>query len=285
MSWKYKNFMKLTKKITLKVWFYLSLSLLLPSCITHKNQLYFQGISDTTYNISSYQPEPIFQRGDLLSIMIFSLDPEASMFFNSPMIGNMSGIGNNSSSAIQNNAMSGNRQMGGNQAVGYLIDENGEITFPQLGQINILGFTQTSLRDSLKVWLLPYLKDPMVNVRLQNFRVTVITPDKSKTITIPNNKSTILQLLGMVDGIDWLDRRDKILVIREVGNVREILHVDLTNTSIFNSKCYYLQPNDIVYIEPHKKRYFDTNIQIVSSLTTMVASTVSLLFLLINSLN
>lgn len=181
--------------------------------------------------------------------------------------------------------MSGNRQMGGNQAMGYLIDENGEITFPQLGQINILGFTQTSLRDSLKVWLLPYLKDPMVNVRLQNFRVTVITPDKSKTITIPNNKSTILQLFGMVDGIDWLDRRDNILVIREVGNVREILHVDLTNTSIFNSKCYYLQPNDIVYIEPHKKRYFDTNIQIVSSLTTMVASTVSLLFLLINSLN
>ena len=269
----------------MKVWIYVSLSLLLSSCITHKNQLYFQGMSDTTYNISSYQPEPIFQRGDMISIMIFSLDAEASMFFNSPMVGNMSGIGNNSGSTIQNSAMIGNRQMGGNQGVGYLIDENGEITFPQLGQINILGFTQTSLRDSLKVWLLPYLKDPMVNVRLQNFRVTVITPDRSTTTIIPNNKSTLLQLFGMVDGIDWLDKRDNIVVIREVNGVRQVLHVDLTNTSIFSSKCYYLQPNDIVYIEPHRKRFFDTNIQIVSSLTTMLASTVSLLFLLINTLN
>ena len=89
-----------------------------------------------------------------------------------------------------------------NGIIGYLVDEKGEIDFPKLGHVKILGFTQQRLRDSLQSWLLPYLKEPIAIVRIMNFRVTYLTGDKATTIIVSNNKTNILQLLGMVGGVN-----------------------------------------------------------------------------------
>jgi len=240
------------------------------SCVSYKKQIFFQGLRDTTYASSMKQPDPIIQRGDQLAIMIYALDQTNAQFFNQPMGGGQGG----------GMMMQGGQ---GSGIMGYLVDEYGNIEFPKLGTIKVLGYTQQELRDSLKMRLALYIKEPIINVRLLNFRVTFITSDHASTGIITNNKTNILQFLGSVGGISWMDKRDNIVVIRQIDSKRQILRVNLTDASIFQSPAYYLQPNDIIYVEPNKRKFLETNIQLLSYVTT-IASTVSILVLFINSL-
>ncbi len=251
------------------------MALFFNSCVSYKKQIFFQGLKDTTYTATMKQPDPIIQRGDQLSIMVYALDQENAQVFNQPMGG---GQGVN-----MNQMMQGGQGGQGGGLIGYLVDEYGNIEFPKLGTLNILGYTQQQLQDSLKLKLRNYIKQPIINVRLLNFRVTFITSDRATTTVIMNNKTNILQFLGMVGGISWMDKRNNIVVIRQIDSKREILRVNLTDASIFNSPAYYLQPNDIIYVEPNKRKFLETNIQLLSYVTT-IASTVSILVLFINSL-
>jgi polysaccharide export outer membrane protein len=242
------------------------------SCVSYKKQIFFQGLRDTTYASSMKQPDPIIQRGDQLAIMIYALDQTNAQFFNQPMGGVQGG---------NMNQMTQGGQGGG--IMGYLVDEYGNIEFPKLGTIKVLGYTQQELRDTLKNRLAIYIKEPIINVRLLNFRVTFITSDHANTAIVTNNKTNILQFLGSVGGISWMDKRDNIVVIRQIDSKRQILRVNLTDASIFQSPAYYLQPNDIIYVEPNKRKFLETNIQLLSYVTT-IASTVSILLLYINGL-
>lgn len=277
------------KLIRLKKWvFYFNIYLLLAlvSCVTPKNQILFQGLNDSTMSINPRQQEPFLQRGDQLLITVYALDQESAAFFNAPMtIGGiqgrnglqtaMTGIGR-----LETQANSGNGVM-----VGYLIDENGEITFPKLGNLKVIGYTQSELRDSMQSWLSFFMKEPIVNVRLLNFRVTIINPDGAATVIIANNKTNILQFLGMVQGLKWLDKKNNIKIIRQIKDKQHIINLNLTDYSIFNSEGYYLQPNDIIYIEPQRRRFFETNIQAINSITTSLISSISLLLLIYNTTN
>jgi len=240
------------------------------SCVSYKKQIFFQGLHDTTYASSMKQPDPIIQRGDQLAIMIYALDQVNAQFLNQPMGG---GQGGGMGMMMQGG------QGGG--IMGYLVDEYGNIEFPKLGTIKVLGYTQQELRDSLKVRLAIYIKEPIINVRLLNFRVTFITSDHATTSVVTTN---ILQFLGAVGGISWMDKRDNIVVIRQIDSKRQILRVNLTDASIFQSPAYYLQPNDIIYVEPNKRKFLETNIQLLSYVTT-IASTLSILLLYINGLS
>ena len=245
---------------------------MLNSCVSYKKQIFFQGLHDTTYASTMQQPDPIIQRGDQLSIMVYALDQTNAQFFNQPMGGGQAGN--------MNQMMQGGQ---GGGIIGYLVDEYGNIEFPKLGTINVLGYTQQELRDSLKNRLAIYIKEPIINVRLLNFRVTFITSEHASTAIVTNNKTNILQFLGSVGGISWMDKRDNIVVIRQIDSKRQILRVNLTDASIFQSPAYYLQPNDIIYVEPNKRKFLETNIQLLSYVTT-IASTVSILLLYINGL-
>ena len=241
-------------------------------CYRYKNQILFQGLKDTTYTASMQQPKPIIQRGDQLSIMVYGLDDKTTAYFNAPMGGAMAG---------QQMMMQQGGQGGG--MIGYIVNEEGTIEFPKLGTINILGYTHEQLRDTLQNRLTPWIKDPIVNVRMLNFRVTFMTTTHAQTIVIMNQKTNILQFLGMVGGIQWTDRKDNILIIRQVDSIRQVIHVDFTNKEIFNSPVYYLQPNDIVYVEPNKLKFVESNVAVIS-LVTSITSTLSILVLFINSL-
>ena len=251
------------------------MALFFNSCVSYKKQIFFQGLKDTTYTATMKQPDPIIQRGDQLSIMVYALDQENAQVFNQPMGG---GQGVN-----MNQMMQGGQGGQGGGLIGYLVDEYGNIEFPKLGTLNVLGYTQQQLQDSLKLKLRNYIKQPIINVRLLNFRVTFITSDRATTTVIMNNKTNILQFLGMVGGISWMDKRNNIVVIRQIDSKREILRVNLTDASIFNSPAYYLQPNDIIYVEPNKRKFLETNIQLLSYVTT-IARTGGILGLFINSL-
>lgn len=244
----------------------------LSGCYRYKNQILFQGLKDTTYNASMQQPKPIIQRGDQLSIMVYGLDNVTAAYFNAPMGGAMAG---------QMMIQQGGGQGGG--ILGYIVNEEGTIEFPKLGTINILGYTHEQLRDTLQNRLTPWIKDPIVNVRMLNFRVTFMTTTHAQTVVIMNQKTNILQFLGMVGGIQWTDRKDNILIIRQIDSVRQVIHVDFTNKEIFNSPVYYLQPNDIVYVEPNKLKFVESNVAVIS-LVTSITSTLSILVLFVNSL-
>jgi polysaccharide export outer membrane protein len=249
----------------------LFLAFALSGCYRYKNQILFQGLKDTTYSASMQQPKPIIQRGDQLSIMVYGLDNLTTAYFNAPMGGAMAG----------QMMMQQGGQGGG--MIGYIVNEEGTIEFPKLGTINILGYTHEQLRDTLQNRLTPWIKDPIVNVRMLNFRVTFMTTTHAQTVVIMNQKTNILQFLGMVGGIQWTDRKDNILIIRQIDSVRQVIHVDFTNKEIFNSPVYYLQPNDIVYVEPNKLKFVESNAAVIS-LVTSITSTLSILVLFVNSL-
>jgi len=116
-----------------------------------------------------------------------------------------------------------------------------------------------------------------------NFRVTFITTDHAQTINLMNTQTNLLQLLGMVNGITWTDRKDNVLVIRQENGVRQVHHVDLTSQEVFTSPVFYLKPNDVIYVEPNKRKFIDTNAQLIS-IVTSITSTLSILVLFVNSL-
>jgi polysaccharide export outer membrane protein len=218
------------------------------------------------------QPDPVIQRGDQLMIMVYAMDPESAQPFNQMMGGG--------------NGRMNMAQMGGGQGggfMGYLVNEEGEIEFPKMGNLKVIGYSQQRLRDSLQQWLLPYLKEPVVNVRIMNFRVTYMTIDKAVTTVITNNKTNIIQFLGMVGGINYLDRKDKVMIIRQVNDFRQIINVDFTDKSIFDSPAFYLQPNDIIYVYPNNRKFVDFNLQLLTYVTT-ISSTISIFLLYLNNL-
>ena len=249
------------------------LSVLLNGCYNYKNQILFQGLSDTVYNSEPLNTKAVIQAGDQFSIMVYGLDEKTTGFFNMPMGGGQGGM----------QMQMQNQQGGGGSIIGYLVSDEGTIEFPKLGTINVLGYHHDQLRDSLQIWLQPYVKDPIVNVRLINFRVTYLTTDKAQTVTILNNRTNIVQFFGMVGGINWTDRKDNILIIREIQGKRSVFHVDLTKKDVFDNPVYFMQPNDIVYVEPNKRKFVESNIQLIT-LVTSITSTLSIFVLFINSL-
>jgi polysaccharide export outer membrane protein len=177
----------------------------------------------------------------------------------------------------------GGGQMGGGGMIGYLVNEDGEIDFPRLGSLKVIGYSQQDLRDSFQVWLKPFLKEPIANVRIMNFRVTFMTAQSASTVTITNNKTNILQFLGMVGGIDLMNKKNNVAVIRQVNDVRQVYKINFTDASVFQSPAYYLMPNDIIYVYPNSRIFIDNNLQLLSYITT-ITSAVSILLLYLSNL-
>jgi polysaccharide export outer membrane protein len=240
-------------------------------CYSYKNQILFQGLSDSVYRFDTNYADPIIHDGDQLSIFVYGPDDKTNAYFNMPMGG---------SGGMQMLQNSGSQ---GGSLVGYQVTSEGNIEFPKLGRIRVEGMRYEQLRDSLELWLKPWLINPMVVVRLINFRVTYITTDRAQTVTIPNTRTNILQFLGMVSGISWTDRKDNVTLIREIEGKRSIYRVDLTSKNLFDSPAFFLMPGDVIYIEPNRRKFLESNVQLVS-LVTSIASTLSIFVLFINSL-
>jgi len=223
------------------------------SCTSTKNTNYFQGIkNDTTItNLVSKDFEPKIQKGDLLSITVASLSPENTAIYNAPQ--NIQGT-----------------------ATGYLVDKDGNINFFKLDTLHVEGMTRKELKERLEKDLTPYLAQTVVAVGFLNRHVTMIGAISS-VLPMPNDNMTILDAISSAGGIGDNGKKDDILVIREKDNSKEFKKLDLTNESIFHSPYFYLQPNDIIYIKPVKKKT-DNTARIISYVTAGI----SFVFLIID---
>ena len=160
---------------------------------------------------------------------------------------------------------------------GYLVDANGNIQFPVLGELHVAGLTRLQLQDTIAARITSngYLKDPLVVARFMNFKVFFLSSSGGKVINVPNERCTFLEALAMAGGLDWYTRRDRIGVMREVDGKRVIHYLDPRSTAIFDDDFFVLQQNDIIFTEERSYRFFSNNLNtilgLVSSLTSVFA--------------
>lgn len=212
----------------------------LPSCVKYRDLVNFQEGSnlDTLAvpinNLPSYQ----LQVDDILTITVYSSEKSAAEPFNISLVE----VGNPNVNAAEKNSS-------------YLIDKNGNVVMPVVGDVKIAGLTLPVARDTISARVARYIKDPLVHIRLQNFKVTVLGEVKMpSTFTFPDENVTVLEALGSAGDLTQYGRRDNILVIREINGQREFGRVNLKSSDFFTSKYYYLSQNDVVYVEPLKSK-------------------------------
>jgi polysaccharide export outer membrane protein len=228
---------------------YIVLLLLFSSCVDSKKAIYFNNIRDTTFKSLGADIQQVIQKHDLLSISVSSLNPEATFIFNTPNVPTIT-TGSSTGSAA-----------GSTQMTGYLVNQEGTIQFPVLGTINVAGLTKKVLTDTITNRLVygKLLVDPIVTVRFLNFRVTVLGEVARPTVvSVPNERISILEALGIAGDLTIYAKRDNVLLIREENGNKMVKRVNLNSSEILSSPYYYLRTNDIVYVEPNTSRIAST---------------------------
>lgn len=223
-----------------KLFFLLGLCVLfcMNSCLVSRKVVYFNDmVADSAYRVLPIPPLKI-QKGDRLSIQVSSRNPELAVPFNS-----------GGAYALEQNGSVSNP---GIVERGYLVDQQGNIDFPILGTLNIEGMTLDGLRDYIVNQLLTnkLLNSPVVKVELQNLKVVIIGQTKNVVVNAPDGRLTILEAIARGQGLGINAAPDRITVIREEGGYRRAYYNNIESKEIFNSPTYYLQQNDIIYIEP-----------------------------------
>jgi polysaccharide export outer membrane protein len=205
-----------------------------------RNLVYFSDLpvsSDFTTPIRNYVP-PKIQSGDILSISVSSLSPESNVLFNNVLL----------PTANNNNVIADKLDEG------YLVDKDGFINFPVLGKIRLAGFSKEEATQKMTDLIKENVKNPIVNIRYLNFSVTVIGEvNTPSTFVIPSEKVNVLEALGLAGDMTAFGRRENVLIIREKEGVRTTSRINLNNKDVLNSPYFYLQQNDIVYVEPDNK--------------------------------
>ncbi|MFZ4106177.1 polysaccharide biosynthesis/export family protein [Flavobacterium sp.] len=250
-------------------------TLLFSSCMSNKKILYLQGSQNSTNNSNNY--EPIIQNDDRLSIRVNTLEIEASFPFNLEGSQNNSGNYRNPINSVNSSNNNSN-----NSNIGYLVDQKGTIDFPVIGTINVAGFTIDQVKILLKEKLSVYLKDPIVNIQLLNFKVTILGDVASPGIKIFNsNRVTLLDAIGASYDLTIFGKRTNILLIRDFQGVKTFNRIDITKADFVNSPFYYLDQNDVIYIESRKAKVDATALPNLSIIVSVVSFISTLLFLII----
>lgn len=176
------------------------------------------------------------------------------------------------------NVFGGGVSQGGGQGTGYLVDANGNIQFPVLGELHVKGLTRLQLQDTIATHLERngYIKNPLVSVRFMNFKVFMLSSSGGRVISVDNERCTFLEALALAGGLDWYTRRDRIGVMREVDGKRVIHYMDPRSTAIFDDDFFVLQQNDIIFTEEMGYRFFSNNLSTVLTLISSITSLVSI---------
>jgi len=219
----------------------LTLLILITSCSSPKrNLVYFSDLpttNDYSTKINNYTP-PKIQADDILSISVSSLNPESNVLFNNVLL---PAAGNNQVIADKINE-------------GYVVDKNGFINFPVIGKIALAGLSKEQANEKMTGLIKEHVKNPIVNIRFVNFKVTVIGEvNQPATFTVATEKINVLEALGLAGDMTTFGKRENVLIIREKEGVRNTARINLNNKDVLSSPYFYLQQNDIVYVEPENK--------------------------------
>ncbi len=250
-----------------RIWILGLLVVFLSSCVSKKTITRFQNDSIDQALVSN-DFKTIFKADDLLQITISAKNIESVRPFNIPVVAFNASTGLAVGQPLQQN---------------YLIDSKGEIDFPVLGKLKLAGLTREQAIDLFKKKLDPdYVKEPTINILIANFQVTV-TGDvfRPGTFTIPNERITILEAIGLAGDLNISAQRNNVKVIREEGNEKKIYTVDLLSNKTFTSPVYYLQQNDVIYVEPNgakaQSAAFNQNTGLFVSIGSIVISLIAVL--------
>ena len=240
--------MKNSTKITI-----LGTILLLCSCAARQDVVYLQDITDYETLVNQNTADTKFKVDDVVNIFVSTLDPEASAPFNLFRGGQEGGIVP--------------------QQVNYIIDKNGEIDFPVIGKLRIAGLSPSETRTLLQEKLSDYLKNPIINIRIQNFTVTILgAVNRPGTYPVNGEQITIFEALGLAGDIGIKGRRDNVKVIRDFGDTKVYHTINLNSKDAFESPAYYLTQNDFVYVEPNKSGKTQSSLDQRASIAVSIAS-------------
>lgn len=215
------------------------------SCGSVKNFQYLQGSFDTTRLSKVQIPEPVIQKGDLLSITVYSDDPLATAAVTRQAGGASPFSTENSSSSLAS------------VASGYLVDHQGNLQLYKLTPIRVEGLTKDQLADTLEYFYIKQdlLKNPYVEVRFLNYKITVIGEvGRPGPFTVPTDKISAFEAIGLAGDITVSGRRDNVVVVREINGVRTFGRLNLQDPNVFLSPFYYLQQNDMVVVDVAKNK-------------------------------
>lgn len=218
-------------------------SLVLGGCADTKKVTYFNNIEEGIITSQAANLEPVIQKSDILSITVTSPNPEATAMFNAP----------NMALPSSTQAQAGNFA----PAAGYLVDQDGFIEFPGLGKVAAVNLTKQQLKNEIANQLVSkgLLKSPIVTVRYLNYRVTVLGEVARPTVvTVPNEKISILEAIGLAGDLTIYGKRENVLLIREEKGTKIIKRINLNSSDIISSPYYYLKSNDVVYVEPNNAK-------------------------------
>ena len=241
------------------------------SCVSNKKIVYLQKGNELkeeveydtvvrTYNLANYEYR--IQPEDILSIRFESLTLEEFNIF----------ANQESQNINQNNLLIG----------GHLVDKNGNIRFPEIGEVEVAGLTIHEIENKLVKIASSYLEEPSVKVRLLNLRISVLGEvAREGLISSLNNRITLLEALALAGGVGDLADRSKVKVIRQNDGNSEVLYVNLLDENLMNSTGFFIHPNDIIIVPPLKQRpfrkYFGQNLSIFLSTVSIILLTANLL--------
>jgi polysaccharide export outer membrane protein len=237
---------------------------ILISCGTTKGMILVRGPFDTA-KLSVVSPiEPIIRKGDILSILVFSDNPDATKIYNQSLVN------------------TGTSQAGNSSAPpGYQVDVKGNIVFQGLGEIYVEGLTKAALKDTLDIKLRPFLQHPYYSIRFLNYKFTVMGEvGHPGQVSIPGERINMLEAIALAGDLTGYANRDSVFIIRETNNKREFAWMNLTKPEIMASPYYYIQQNDIIIVEPTRKKSAANDIVTTRNITLGLAiiSTIAVLY-------
>lgn len=209
------------------------LGVFLTSCVKHKEVTYFNDLDNTTSGSLNIPEAPVvrLQPNDVIEISISSISKDANEYF-------------------QKGGSEIDKKYAGNT---YLIALDGSIDLPLVGKTVIGGMTNQEAEALIKEALLTYLQKPSVNIRLVSFEITVLGEVKMPGVySIADGRVTVLEALGYAGDLTIFGKRNNILVIRNSEEGKSYFRIDLNSSDVMNSDKFYLQNNDVVYVEPSK---------------------------------
>ena len=223
----------------------LLLVVLMSSCVTRKELTAFRTVTaETAEEVNKTlkpQPEPRVKINDALIITVSGLDPEAVIPYNLPTVSYESPASSTvpTTSSFQY----------------YTVDEQGYIDFPILGKLYVVGLRQSEVINLIESKLQGQVVNPIVTMRFLNARVTVLGEVKRPgTFTLNNGRMTLLEALGVAGDLTQYANRSNVLITRENNGKVEFARLDLRSDEVFTSPYFYLQQNDVVYVEPNQAR-------------------------------
>lgn len=244
-----------------KIFSAILLLFVLSSCVSNKRTVYFQGEPAVKSDIYKLNNEPYkIQVGDVLLIDIKSIDPQMVSLFQPNVTGN----------AIQSNVTSNSGSING-----YTLDRHGNIRLPYLGELNVLGYTVTEVREKIENGLKLFIKNTdglFVEVKQAGIKF-IVTGEVGApgTVNLQQERVNIVEAIANAGEITETGDKTKVEIIRNTADGLKKYNIDLTAIDVFNSDLFYIEPNDIIYVTPLKRKAWGVGTTGLSVFTTFIS--------------